>query len=142
LGSYDRWRARDGTEKKGYRGIVVAGRRFKWRFAEHIVVVPDGLSGRQVLDVDFGWFDGWLYTNDPVNRPPKFSPDVATPEFVAAAIEFALKNGWDTDVRGGRFLLKYTAEEGFHTPPDATLPNQPSQSDERVGRSAPSRARR
>jgi hypothetical protein len=110
-------------KKKGYRRIVVADRPFKWRFAKHIVVVPDGLSGRQVLDVDFGWFDGWLYMNDRSNRPPEFSPTVATPAFVASAIDFALKNGWSTDVRGGRFVLKYTQEEGFHIPPAGTPNN-------------------
>jgi hypothetical protein len=97
---------------KGYRGIVVANRRFNWRFAERIVVVPDGLSGRQVLEVDFGWFDEWLHVND-ANRPPAFSPSVATPAFVASAIEFALRNGWSTDIRGGRFLVTYSAEKGF-----------------------------
>ena len=42
--------------KQGYRGITVANRRFKWRFDERVVVVPDGLSGRQVLEIDFGWY--------------------------------------------------------------------------------------
>jgi hypothetical protein len=110
--------------KRGYRRITVAGRRFKWRFAERIVVVEDGLSGRQVLEVDFGWFDRWLHVNDRDNMPPAFSPGVATPSFVATAIDFALKNGWDTAVRGGRFVLRYTSEEKFQRSPDEPLPNR------------------
>ena len=101
-------------KNKGYRSITVANRRFKWRFADRVIVVPEGLSGRQVLEVDFGWFDHWLYANDRAAMPPEFSPKVATPAFVASAIEFALGNGWSTDVRGGRFLLKYTTDKGFH----------------------------
>jgi len=112
---------------KGYRRIVVGGRRFKWRFEDRIVVVPDGLAGRRVLDIDFGWFDCWLYVNDPTERPPEFSPQVATPAFVSSAIEFALKNGWNTDVRGGRFMLKYSADDGFQTSTGDVLPNKPLQ---------------
>jgi hypothetical protein len=108
-------------KNKGYRGIVVANRRFKWRFAERITVVPDGLSGRQVLEVDFGWFDEWLYARDDPNRPPEFSPSVATPAFVASAIDFALRNGWNTDVQGGRFLVTYSADKGFQMRADEGL---------------------
>jgi hypothetical protein len=50
--------------------------------------------------------------------PPEFSPEIATPAFVASAIEFALGHGWSTDVRGGRFLLRYTADKGFHLAAD------------------------
>jgi hypothetical protein len=102
-------------KKKGYRAIVVAGRSFKWRFIERIVVVPDGLAGRQVLEVDFGWFDEWLYRKHDPDTPPAYFPRVVTPSFVAAAIAFALDHGWGSGVRGGRFLLKYTVQEGFHT---------------------------
>lgn len=81
-------------------------------------MVPVGPSGRQVLEVDFGWFDRWLYMNDRAAMPPDFSPEVASPAFVASAIEFALGNGWSSDVRGGRFLLKYTADKGFRVAGD------------------------
>ena len=127
---------------KGYRRIVVADRSFKWRFSDRVVVVPEGLSGRQVLEVDFGWFDTWLHVKDPARAPPPFSPKVASPAFVASAIEFALQNGWNTDVRGGRFKLKYSAEKGFQGPLGA-LPNRPLQrTGASVARRAPSRARR
>ena len=107
---------------KGYRRIVVGGRRFKWRFADRIVVVPDGLAGRQVLDMDFGWFDSWLYTIAPTKTPTAFSPRMVTPAFVASAIKFALQNGWNTDVRGGRFLLKYSEGSGFQSPTEDVQP--------------------
>ena len=98
---------------KGYRSIVVAGRRFKWRFRDRVVVVPDGVSGRQVLEIDFGWFDVWLYVDGRVPAPPPFSPDVPTPAFVAQGIQFALTNGWNTDVCGGRFVVRYSTPDGF-----------------------------
>jgi|GEM_PF-1525830 len=99
-------------KRTGYRTMVVEGSRFKWRFAGKLVVVPDGLSGRQVLEIDFGAYDTWLDMNDPASRPPWPAP-VATPAFVAAAIAFALAHGWDTSVRGGRYRLKHTPETGF-----------------------------
>jgi hypothetical protein len=105
-------------KNKGYRAITVGTRRFRWRFDERVIVVPESLSGRQVLEVDFGWFDSWLYANNRANMPPEFTPQIATPAFVASAIAFALGNGWSTDVRGGRFLLKYNRDKGFHLPAD------------------------
>src|SRR5687768_4078103 len=93
--------------------MSVAGRRFRWRFEGHIVVAPDGLSGRQVLDVDFGWSDPWIHMNDRTDHPPAASPRIVTPAFVAAAIEFALGNGWKTETRGGRFRVTHSAERGF-----------------------------
>lgn len=101
---------------KGYRQIIVAGRAFKWRFAKRIVIVPEG-AGRQVLEVDLGWFDKWLHANDQVDQPPAFAPLAITPAFVAEAIAFAVKGGWDENARGGRLLLKYTAEQGFSFSP-------------------------
>jgi hypothetical protein len=100
----------------GYRHIVVAGRSFKWRFSDRVVVVPVGPSGRQVLEIEFGWFDTWLYVRNPMEAPPPFSPKIAGPGFVASAIEFALQNGWRTDARGGRFRIRYRAETGFQGP--------------------------
>jgi len=34
---------------KGYRSLVVAGRRFKWRFRHRVVVVADVRGGRFVV---------------------------------------------------------------------------------------------
>ena len=105
---------------KGYRQIIVADRAFKWRFSQRIVIVPEG-AGQQVLEVDFGWFDKWLYANDQANQPPEFSPAVVTPVFVAEAIAFALKGGWGSNAKGGRLLLMYTAEQGFGFSPGQCL---------------------
>jgi hypothetical protein len=100
-------------KRSGYRAITVSGRRFKWRFGGTVVVVPDGVRGRQILEIDFGWFDEWLYMNQPEKRPPQFSPAVATPGFVSKGIQFAIDNGWNTEKRGGKFLLRYSACGGF-----------------------------
>jgi hypothetical protein len=85
--------------------------------------------GAGPLEVDFGWFDHLLYTNDRENMPPAFSPRAATPAFVASAIDFALKSGWNADQRGGRFLVKYSSEVGFHWSPDGALPNSRPEAD-------------
>jgi hypothetical protein len=103
---------------KGFRGIAVDGRPFRWRFAKVITVVPDGVSGRQVLEVDFGWFDIWLHANDRAGVRPVRAPPIATPAFVASAIHFALQNGWSTESRGGRFRIEHTAERGFQVSAD------------------------
>ena len=146
-GTLDSYRGSEGIvtvpRTKGYRRITVAGRPFRWRFRNGIVVVPDGSSGRQVLEVDLGWIDHFLRMKDFDPAATSHSPKVATtPSFIASAIEFALQNGWNTDAQGGRFRLRYSAEKGFQVPADGALSNSALQSDERVGRSAPSRVRR
>ena len=98
---------------KGFRAIVVNGRSFKWRFVKRLIVVPDGLSGRQVLEVDLGWSDPWLEINDPKTTGSGRNPQIATPAFVAQAIAFALHAGWNAELRGGRFPVKYSTSTGF-----------------------------
>ena len=54
----------------------MAGRPFRWRFRNGIVVVPDGSSGRQVLEVDLGWIDRWLRVKAFDPAAPSHSPKV------------------------------------------------------------------
>lgn len=114
-------------KSKGFRAIVVGNYRYMWRFSGHILVVPAGLSGRQVLEIDFGWFDGWLYASNAADRPPEFSPKVVTPSFVALAIDFALRNGWSTDLRGGRFVVNCRGANGFNVGSRQVLNAPPSE---------------
>jgi hypothetical protein len=71
------------------RPIVVNGQSFRWRFDEQLVVIPAARSSPQLV-VAWGWED-WLEP-DGGNGP---EPRIVTPRFVAAAIQFALQNGWN-----------------------------------------------
>ena len=85
--------------KKGFRTIVVEGKTYAWKFKEKIVILNEEQEG-SLLVVDFGWYDPWLYANDPKNKPPEFEPKTVTPKFVAACIAYALEQGWEkTDMR-------------------------------------------
>jgi hypothetical protein len=88
----------------GLRPITVEGRRFRWRFDERLVIVPEGRSG-PVVFVEWGWHD-WL---EPEGPGPE--PRIVTPRFVAEAIAFALANGWQPEGDGDT-LLKYN-RSGF-----------------------------
>jgi hypothetical protein len=85
------------------RPIVVEGRRYRWRFDERLVVIPEGRSGLQ-LRVEWSWVD-WLEPDGPGPEPR-----VVTPRFVAAAIRFALGYGWDPDRNGPPLLLSYESD--------------------------------
>ena len=47
------------------------------------------------LEIDFGYFDTWLYVNDNLNAPDDFEPKTVTPAFIKYSIENAIKLGWD-----------------------------------------------
>lgn len=99
--------------RKGLRPITVGGQRFRWRFDGIVLILPDGTTGRRPLHLDFGWTDPYLVSWQSL---PENEPQTVTPAFVAAAIEYALTHGWDTAAHGGRFLLRYNKEVGFHAP--------------------------
>jgi len=88
--------------KKGSRKIVVEGGTYYWKFNEKIFVFKEAYKN-DILIVDFGWFDVWLYVNDKENRPPDFEPKSITPKFVRASIQFALSNGWSK----GKFKIEF-----------------------------------
>lgn len=78
--------------QKGLRKIVVGGDSYFWLFKQKIFVTTK--DQKNLLIVDFGWFDVWLYVNDPENRPADFEPRQVTPKFISDSIVFALENGW------------------------------------------------
>lgn len=88
----------------GLRPIVVEGRRFRWRFDERLVVVPRDRSG-PALFVEWGWRDGL----EPEGPGPE--PRIVTPRFVAAAIAFALANGWPPERAGAPLRLEYDGRD-------------------------------
>jgi hypothetical protein len=89
----------------GLRPITVARRRFRWRFDQRLVVVPEGRSG-PVLYVEWGWRD-W---SEPEGPDPQ--PWIVTPRFVAEAIAFALESGWQPEKNGAAQFLEYDSS-GF-----------------------------
>jgi hypothetical protein len=82
-------------KKRGFRKIVVNGQAFNWRLKTQIEVRPVGCRDNR-LEVDFGFYDIWLYFGHMWDAPPAFEPAVVTPAFVSSAIQFALANNWDT----------------------------------------------
>ena len=72
---------------KALRRIVVDGVSCRWRFDDVLVVIPGNCSGPQ-LYVDWGWRD-WLEPDGSGTEP-----QVVTPQFVAAAVRFAVARGW------------------------------------------------
>ena len=94
-------------KKRGFRIITLDGQNYNWCFSGKIDIRPFNQKNNKLI-VDFGWFDGWLYMNDPHNRPPDFEPKRVTPEFVHQSILFALENGWDREKKTGFFYIKYT----------------------------------
>ncbi|MDG1334235.1 MAG: hypothetical protein P8P74_18015 [Crocinitomicaceae bacterium] len=88
--------------KKGLRKIVVHGRIFYWKFKEKVFVMSEE-NRNQLLIIDFGWFDVWLYVNSKEQSPAEFEPKAVTPKFVRESIVFASLNGWDS----GKMELKF-----------------------------------
>ncbi len=79
---------------KRLRQIVVDGVTCRWRFDGVLVVIPNDHSGPQ-LYFDWGWRD-WLEPGEAGNEPR-----IATPQFVSAAVRFAMGMGWPSTVGGG-----------------------------------------
>lgn len=93
--------------KKGLRKITVKGNNYFWLFKQNIFITTE--DQKNLLTVDFGWFDVWLYVNDPENRPADFEPKKVTPKFIHDSIVFALDNGW----MKGKFELEF--KNGIYT---------------------------
>lgn len=92
-------------KKKGFRKIVVDNIAFNWRFSEIIEIRPEGNQNNK-LEVDFGYFDSWLYVND-VNKPEDFEPKIITPNFVKKSIKNAIELGWNIETKNKLKKLKY-----------------------------------
>lgn len=93
-------------KKKGFRRIVVQDIAFNWKFHEGIDIRPDHNKNNELF-IDNGWYDDWLFINDNENKPPNYQPKTVTPNFVKESIEFALKNGWNTENKTGKLEIEY-----------------------------------
>nr|WP_294939413.1 hypothetical protein [uncultured Flavobacterium sp.] len=93
-------------KKSGFRKIEIDGVAYHWRFSEIIQIRPLE-NPYNNLEVAFGYFDPWLYSNDKENTPADFEPKIITPGFIKSAIQNAIQLGWDNNVQRGNLKLNY-----------------------------------
>lgn len=93
-------------KKNGFRKIVVNDEIYYWRFNDCIDIRPDQNQSNK-LEIDFGYFDHWLFINDKENRPKDFEPKVVTPGFIKKIIENAIQSGWSINDKNKVMKLKY-----------------------------------
>jgi len=94
------------SKKKGFRKITVRNYKFNWKFCSGIDIRPEHNKDNRLF-IDYGWYDDWLYVNDKENKPPEYKPKIVTPKFVSNSIEFALKNGWNIEMKTGKLEIKF-----------------------------------
>lgn len=61
--------------RRNFRKIVIDDKIYKWRFNSIIQICPEGLYNN-MLSVDFGFYDSWIYVNDKGNEPENFEPQL------------------------------------------------------------------
>ena len=93
-------------KKNGFRKITIENEIYNWRFSGIIEIRPNENQSNK-LEIDFGWFDEWLFLNDKVNRPEEFEPKIVTPNFVKKSIINARKFNWNTKEKNIFLRLKY-----------------------------------
>lgn len=76
-------------KKRGFRPITIDEQHYCWRLnsLSGLIEINAANCYRQRLEVNFGWYDEWLYFADE-RKPPDFEPRVVTPRFVEKAIRF------------------------------------------------------
>ncbi|MGV0919041.1 hypothetical protein ACTS94_01430 [Empedobacter falsenii] len=92
--------------RNSFRKIVVNEIGFHWMF-HHIIKIRPDHQRQNKLDIDFGYYDSWLFVNDKENEPADYEPKVITPAFIRKCIEEAINMGWNPDLKSGLFKLKY-----------------------------------
>lgn len=92
--------------RNNFRKIVVNEMDFNWLFHNIIKIRPDN-QRQNNLEINFGYYDSWLYVNDKENEPADYEPQVIKPAFIRKCIEEAIKLGWNTDLKSGLFKVKY-----------------------------------
>lgn len=96
-------------KKKGFRKILIENQTYNWRFIGVIQIRPEQNNSNKI-EIDFGYYDTWLYVNDKENTPEDFEPKIVTPTFVKKSIENAIKLGWDIKDKNKTTKLKYRNE--------------------------------
>ncbi len=98
-------------KQRGFRSITVDDLNYSWRLNQlsGLVEINIADSYNQRLEVDFGWYDRWLYLGC-AERPPDYEPQVITSGFVEQAIRSGLQQGWAPHAKGGTFRIRYRNE--------------------------------
>ena len=94
---------------KGFRKIIVNDELYLWKVNKKIIILKEQKKSNRI-EVDFGWFDEWLYINDQNNRPSDYELKNITPKFIEDCIKFAIDEGWCSGMlllkfRGGNFYI-------------------------------------
>ena len=95
-------------KKRGFRPITVDDLNYNWRLNQLSGMIEINIadSCNQRLEVDFGWYDVWLYLGC-AERPPDYEPEAITPRFVERAIRSGLQQGWWPHEKGKAFRIRY-----------------------------------
>lgn len=93
-------------KKNGFRKITIENHIYNWRF-NGIVEIRSNENKNNKVEIDFGWFDNWLYLNDPENKPENYEPKIVTPNFIKKSIENAIKLGWKIEESNILLKIKY-----------------------------------
>ena len=93
-------------KKKGFRKITIENKIYNWRFTGSIQIRPNDNQNNK-LDIDFGWYDEWLFMNDKENEPENYEPKIVTPNFIEKSIKNAIKLGWNVEDKNIHLKIKY-----------------------------------
>lgn len=97
-------------KKRGFRKIMIDGITYSWRFSDFVEIRPAHNQTNR-LEINFGYFDHWLYVNDKENAPEDFDPKIITPNFIRKSVLNAIRLGWDVD--NGNDLKKLNYNNGI-----------------------------
>ena len=97
-------------KKKGFRKITIENEIYNWNFTNIIDIRPNENQSNK-LEIDFGWFDEWIYKNDKIDKPEDYSPKIITPNFIKKSILNAIKLNWNTKEKNT--LLKLKCKNGI-----------------------------
>jgi hypothetical protein len=93
-------------KKNGFRKITIENNIYNWRFTSIIQIRPNENPNNK-LEIDFGWYDEWLFINDKENEPESYEPKKVTPSFIEKSIKNAIKLGWNIEAKNLQLKIKY-----------------------------------
>lgn len=97
-------------KRNGFRKITIDNAIYYWRLNNVIEIRPDQNQSNK-LEIDFGYFDHWEFTNHPEERPEDFEPKIVTPGFIKKIIQNAIQSGWNVNDKNKVLKLSYRNSE-------------------------------
>ncbi len=97
-------------KRRGFRKIIVNNIIYNWRFCSYIDIRPNENKNNRLL-IDVGWYDVWLYVNNPKSKSKNTFPQNITPKLIERLINESIRIGWDIEKNNQTFILKYINEE-------------------------------